>query len=79
MTLVDVLLDEIKTANQTKVGTLYAICFLRRDADPTRVLDVNKAIIQRWSLNGLERVKTIAWDVAHGLSKAQITKIDGLS
>ncbi len=46
-------------ATQKDVADTYALAIL--DGEATDVPRMNKAIIERWSMAGLERVKAMAW------------------
>ncbi len=56
-----VLLNEIgmKKIKQKAVACTYALAL--KSSDSTDWAAVNKAIINRWSLSGLKRIKEMAW------------------
>lgn len=56
-------------SSQKSVASTYALALM--DGEATNFARANKAIIDRWSLAGLERVKTMAWKIArsHTLTK----------
>ena len=58
-----VLLEEIadKRFKQRNIAQTYALAL--RSSYNTDWATVNKAIIERWSLSGLERIKNWAWDM----------------
>jgi len=59
--LVDLLHYEIENGTQRSVGVLYGACLEGLGSgDGSHCQRVNKAIIERWSRSGLERVKLIA-------------------
>ena len=49
-----------KRTRQADVARAYAVAL--RSGEPVRWSDVNEAIIARWSLNGLQRIKAMAWE-----------------
>jgi len=56
-----VLLREIAMpkVRQKDISATYALAL--RSSDPTDWKSVNEAIIKRWSLSGLKRIKDMAW------------------
>jgi threonine synthase len=44
---------------QRHVATTYALAI--KSPEPIRWEEINQAIINRWSVAGLERIKTMAW------------------
>ena len=52
----EILMDEAK---QRDIAMTYALAL--RSSDPTNWKVVNKAIIDRWSKSGLDRIKNMAW------------------
>lgn len=60
----EVLLNEIahKELTQKDIAMTYGLAL--RSSHPTDWPDVNRAIIERWSLSGLKRIKKAAWDGA---------------
>lgn len=56
-----VLLREIAMpeAKQKDISTTYALAL--RSSDHTDWITVNRAIINRWSMSGLQRIKNMAW------------------
>jgi len=56
-----VLLREIgmKEVKQKDVACTYALAL--KSSDPTNWKSVNEAIIKRWSMAGLKRIKEMAW------------------
>jgi hypothetical protein len=61
----DVILRSIEArATQKQVATLYAMA-MKSEFEKSDTLDwptINRAIIERWSMSGLERVKKMAHD-----------------
>ncbi len=57
----NVLLREIANseARQKDIASTYGLAL--RSSDPTDWIAVNKAIINRWSLSGLKRIKDMVW------------------
>jgi len=57
----DTLLDEInrKEFKQRNVAATYSLAL--RTIDDVDWVKVNRAIIERWSRSGLERIKKMAW------------------
>ena len=57
----NVLLNEIshKELKQKDIALTYMLAI--RSSDKTDWKSVNEAIIKRWSLSGLKRVKDMAW------------------
>lgn len=70
-TLYEVLRHEIEHGTQRSVAVLYALCFLAIGTESIPVADYNRAIIERWSAAGLERVKTMAWKIHDALANAK--------
>lgn len=67
----DLLHHEIKHGTQRSVGALYAIVMaMRRPDDGYDWRPINRAIIDRWSMTGLDRVKRIAHSIFDALAKA---------
>jgi hypothetical protein len=69
----DVLLQDIgaKEARQKDVALTYAMAIKTAAAkveDPDWKT-INEAIIARWSMSGLERIKKMAWDICAGKIK----------
>ena len=64
----ETLLEAIKDpkVKQADVAGLYRICFNKPDAVNWEA--VNKAIIERWSMSGLTRIKNKAWKDAEKLN-----------
>ena len=60
-----ILLEEVndQRLHQRDVAATYALAMSTPGVDWKRV---NKAIIERWSLAGLQRVKTMAWKLREG-------------
>jgi hypothetical protein len=55
-----VILNEIaQGCNQKQIAQTYALAM--RSSWPTDWAKVNKAIIERWSFAGLNRIKNMAW------------------
>ena len=55
-----VILNEIAQGlNQKQIAQSYALAL--RSSWPTDWAKVNKAIIERWSVAGLNRIKNLAW------------------
>ncbi len=70
-TLFGLLKYEIEHGTQRSVGALYACvyCVVGGAEEATAsAAEINRAIIERWSFAGLNRVKAIAWKVAEDLS-----------
>ena len=68
VTAIDVLRHEIQHGTQRSVGVIYGLCLpVFREGELCK--EINRAIISRWSMSGLERVKKIAFDVYEGLTK----------
>lgn len=67
-----VLLDKIASPEfrQPDIALTYAMAI--RSSDPTDWKKVNAAIVARWSISGLERIKTRAWKLVEG--KWQLAK-----
>ena len=61
MDCTNVLLDEIanKQFKQRDIAMTYALSL--QSNDPTDYKKVNRAIIDRWSKSGLNRIKEMAW------------------
>ena len=61
MDTTNVLLDEIKDKrfNQKSIAMTYHLAL--RSSDKTDFKKVNRAIIDRWSVSGLNRIKEMAW------------------
>ena len=61
MDCTNVLLNEIsdKGFKQKHIAMTYALSL--RSSYPTDYKIVNRAIIDRWSISGLERIKNMAW------------------
>ena len=61
MDCTNVLLDEIadKQFKQKDIAMTYALSL--QSSDTTNYKKVNKAIIDRWSAYGLNRIKEMAW------------------
>ena len=57
----NVLLDEIadKKFKQKNIAKTYALSL--QSSYPTDYARVNRAIIDRWSVSGLNRIKNMAW------------------
>lgn len=56
-----VILNEIAQGlNQKQIAQSYALAI--RSSYPTDWKKVNEAIIARWSVSGLNRIKKMAWD-----------------
>lgn len=56
----ELIIREIKNkATQTQVARTYALTL--RSSEPTNWEVVNRAIVNRWSISGLERIKSMAW------------------
>ncbi len=57
----NVLLDEIsnKKMKQKDIAQTYRLA--RDSSDKTDWIEVNSAIIERWSMSGLKRIKEMAW------------------
>lgn len=73
MTLYDLLHHEIANGTQRSAGALYAVCFLQKGQMASlgydeMVMKANRAIQDRWSRTGLDRVKGIAWSIAGALA-----------
>lgn len=64
----DLLAHEIEHGTQRSVAVLYAALFLGHDFPPG---GANRAIIDRWSVRGLERVKKIAWSINEAMCEGQ--------
>lgn len=59
-----VILNEIKQGlNQKQIAQTYRLAMdaHHRHGEPVDWTAINTAIIERWSLKGLERVKSLAW------------------
>lgn len=60
MMTTEVLLNEIKQGlTQKQIASTYGLAL--RSSDETDWARVNAAIVARWSLSGLERIKEAAW------------------
>lgn len=61
MDCTNVLLDEIsnKKFRQKDIAITYRLSLM--SSDPTDYKKVNRAIIDRWSISGLTRIKEMAW------------------
>ncbi len=61
MNCTNVLLDEIlnKKFKQKDIALTYRLSIM--SSDPTDYFKVNQAIIERWSVSGLTRIKEMAW------------------
>ena len=59
----DMLLREIadKRFKQKDIAQTYALAMISSEEPRIDWLKVNRAIIQRWSKSGLERIKNMAW------------------
>ena len=73
VTLIDLLDHEIAHGTQRSVAVLYAICFLTSGAlndtaTQQHIPLANRAIMVRWSVPSLERVKKMAWSVADAMA-----------
>jgi hypothetical protein len=57
----EVLLREIgmKEIKQKDIACTYSLAL--RSSDPTDWKSVNEAIVKRWSMSGLNRIKDMAW------------------
>lgn len=57
-----------KQATQKDVALTYAMALKSwsRGADTPDWQIINKAIVRRWSMSGLERIKKRAWGIASG-------------
>ena len=57
----NVLLDEIadKKAHQRDVAKTYRLALMSSEKTDWKI--VNQAILRRWSLSGLKRIKKLAW------------------
>ena len=57
----ETLLQEIrnKRFKQKDVALTYAMAI--QSSEPKNWKEINDAIIERWSLSGLERIKRVAW------------------
>jgi len=54
------IIEEIERgATQKDIAKTYALGL--RSKEPTDWATANKAIIERWSVSGLERIKNLAW------------------
>ena len=63
----DTILNEISdtSLHQKDIATTYAaMIYWSQPPDKLQfdVAKINKAIIERWSINGLRRIKEMAWD-----------------
>lgn len=68
-TLMDLLDYEIENGTQRSAGVLYGVCMEGLGGgDGSRCQTVNRAIIDRWSRSGLERVKKIAHKMRQEMS-----------
>lgn len=62
----NVLLREIpdKRLKQADIALTYAMALVSSERDSINWTRVNAAVIERWSLSGLRRVKERAWKLA---------------
>ena len=69
MCCTDVILNDIKQGlNQKQIGTTYALALLSaaRGIDTPDWPTINGAILAKWKMSGLERIKKRAWALAQG-------------
>ena len=70
----DTILDEVAAGlNQRQIALSYALAIKSAGAkaDTPDWPKINRAIIERWSMSGLERVKKMAFDICQGKVKAR--------
>ena len=66
------LLDyEIDHGTQRSVAVFYMVYFLARAYTGPEVGRANRAIIERWSMAGLDRTKKMAWQIYDDFCKAR--------
>jgi hypothetical protein len=53
-----------RVAEEEEVARVYAKALLKRDHPTWFWPDMNRAIIERWSVTALRRVKNRAWEIA---------------
>ena len=71
-----VILEEIQVHKftQRQVAKTYHLAMRSEDAGVDNRIDwkrINEAIVRRWSVSGLERVKTMAWNGSCFLEKTK--------
>ena len=71
----EILLQEIadKRFKQRNVAKTYALSIM--SSEETDYEKVNKAIIERWSHSGLERIKQLAWRMVNDVAKTKGIKL----
>ncbi len=57
----NIILNEIQKHKFTQKSVALTYAFCLRQANEVDFAIINKAIVERWSLSGLERVKKMAW------------------
>lgn len=64
--MIDLINYEIENGTQRSVAALYApliYFFMHSENGRGDMVTINKAIRARWSLNGLDKVKKMAWGI----------------